>query len=435
MTHLSQPRKRMLVASAIGLAAALGLGLTLTGTAHAAPNDTSGHDASSGADFVYDSANPDAGATITALSKDGSGNLMFPSTVHTGGPNGLLSVTGIGTTAAQFSEVYGQVTVPDSVTNISLGAFRTAQIGELQLGSGMTVIERETFQQSGISAVKFPPNLIEIGDQAFEENSISVVGLPDSLILIGDSAFEKNNLTEVTVPDRVTGLGSFSFADNPLAKITIGKSVRAVSYGVVFRNDGPVRAIFKGPVPAEFTHFRDKGSSLGYDEDTILLYPPEFGAAAIPDGFTSPVWMGYRAFPSSISVNFVSNGGSTIASKTVNFDDLLNLPTAPTKIGNLFTGWYLDQDLTTAFDVSTMQRSADLTLYAAWKTDDTVTPDPGGPKPDTGGNNHTKPGKTDTLAATGGSNAELMAAAAAAALLLAAGATVLARRKLVATKK
>lgn len=418
-------KKRALSAAVIGLAAALGLGFSLTATAHAAPGGAAGHDATSGADFVYDPADTDAGATITKLPADSSGNLVFPSTVDTGGPNGLLTVAGIGNSYAQFKESYGKVVIPDSVTAISAATFRSAQIGVLQLGSGITVIGQDTFEGSGISAVEFSPGLIEIGTWGFHSNNLSSIELPESLTSIGYAAFVGNKLTEVTVPDQVTEVSGFSFADNQISRVTFGKSVQVLGYGVLDENAGPIRAIFNGPAPAEIAGNDEKGASLGYDENTLVLYQPEHGNTS--GGFTSPRWKGYRSFPSYVNVTFDSHGGSPVASAVVPFDDELALPQAPTKAGSVFTGWFLDQGLQAPFDASNMQRSADFTLFAGWKADGTVKPDPEG-------NGGTKPPKTGTLPNTGGSPAQFTAIPAAAALLIAAGTVVLIRRKLIGAK-
>lgn len=337
-------------------------------------------------------------------------------------------MTKIGDTPRQFTESYGQVVIPDSVTAITPKTFQSAQIEELQLGSGITVIEGETFQESGISAVKFSPNLTEIFGWAFSGNNISSIDLPESLTFIDMYAFEKNKLTEVTLPDSVVTVDRFAFDKNMVTKTTFGKSVQSVGDSVLGPVYDPVRAVFNGPVPRDFMEIAAKGASLGFDRNTVILFQPEFGDASTPYGFTSPEWMGYKSFPSYVNVNFVSNGGSSVASLKVPFDSALTLPNAPTKAGNIFTGWHFDQDLKVPFDISSMQRSTDFTLYAAWKADDTVTPDPGGPGTGGNGDGGTKPVKTGTLPNTGGSSAELMATAATAILLLAAGTVLLVRR-------
>ena len=66
------------------------------------------------------------------------------------------------------------------------------------------------------------------------------------------------------------------------------------------------------------------------------------------------------------TVSFSSNGGSAVASQSVPYNTTATAPSAPTKAGNSFVGWYSDAGLTTAF-VFTTPITADITLYVKWK--------------------------------------------------------------------
>ena len=67
---------------------------------------------------------------------------------------------------------------------------------------------------------------------------------------------------------------------------------------------------------------------------------------------------------SSYTVTFKSNGGSTVEAQTVDKDSTLESPYT-SKAGNLFSGWYTDEALTTKYDFSS-KVTGDLTLYAGW---------------------------------------------------------------------
>ncbi|MBK7455202.1 MAG: InlB B-repeat-containing protein [Anaerolineales bacterium] len=69
----------------------------------------------------------------------------------------------------------------------------------------------------------------------------------------------------------------------------------------------------------------------------------------------------------SYTITFNSNGGSAVAAITQPFGSVVSAPTAPTKAGNTFAGWYSDAGLTTAYTFTTMP-AADITLYAKWTT-------------------------------------------------------------------
>ena len=72
-------------------------------------------------------------------------------------------------------------------------------------------------------------------------------------------------------------------------------------------------------------------------------------------------------FPLSFTISFESNGGSYISPLTLNTDQNISFPSNPTKPGNSFGGWYIDNQFTTKFTSERMP-PYNLTLYARWLT-------------------------------------------------------------------
>ena len=70
-------------------------------------------------------------------------------------------------------------------------------------------------------------------------------------------------------------------------------------------------------------------------------------------------------FPQSVTVSFESNGGTPIASQTLEGETKVDYPSVPTQNGYAFTGWYEDPSLTTLYDF-TKDVGQDITLYAGW---------------------------------------------------------------------
>ena len=66
------------------------------------------------------------------------------------------------------------------------------------------------------------------------------------------------------------------------------------------------------------------------------------------------------------TVTFDSNGGTNVEQQTLTSGGLVTEPTAPTKDGFTFAGWYSDIELTTAWNFETDTVTADITLYAKW---------------------------------------------------------------------
>ena len=67
------------------------------------------------------------------------------------------------------------------------------------------------------------------------------------------------------------------------------------------------------------------------------------------------------------TVTFSVDGGSAVSSQTVVSGAKATLPTAPTKAGFTFVGWYKEAALTTAWVFATDTVSANTTLYAKWE--------------------------------------------------------------------
>jgi len=69
-----------------------------------------------------------------------------------------------------------------------------------------------------------------------------------------------------------------------------------------------------------------------------------------------------------VLVTFDSQGGSAVDAQTVDHGELVIEPTAPTKTGSTFAGWYKESNCTNLWDFDTDTVTADITLYAKWTT-------------------------------------------------------------------
>lgn len=89
----------------------------------------------------------------------------------------------------------------------------------------------------------------------------------------------------------------------------------------------------------------------------------DFGSPVEADITLKAKWTEKK--PDTFTVSFETNGGSAVEKQTVEKGKTAANPTAPTKKGYSFSGWYSDKDLKTAYDF-TSAVTADLTLYAKW---------------------------------------------------------------------
>ena len=71
-------------------------------------------------------------------------------------------------------------------------------------------------------------------------------------------------------------------------------------------------------------------------------------------------------------MTFDSNGGSAVTTQTVKESEQATKPTAPTKTGYTFKGWYTDAELTTVYDFNTPV-TKDITLYAKWEKNNSAS--------------------------------------------------------------
>ena len=69
--------------------------------------------------------------------------------------------------------------------------------------------------------------------------------------------------------------------------------------------------------------------------------------------------------PNPFSVTFDANGGTAVVQQLVTKGEKASEPTAPTREGYTFAGWYSDSDLTSEFSFDTAI-TASITLYAKW---------------------------------------------------------------------
>ena len=70
--------------------------------------------------------------------------------------------------------------------------------------------------------------------------------------------------------------------------------------------------------------------------------------------------------PTNYTVTFDTNGGSEIASQTVESGKMATMPEDPTRNGYTFLGWFMDRDFNEVYRFSTPV-TENITIYAKWK--------------------------------------------------------------------
>lgn len=133
---------------------------------------------------------------------------------------------------------------------------------------------------------------------------------------------------------------------------------------VTFKNgtevveEQPVQAGFNAKVPTAPTSGDLEFN--GWYADEAKTTPFDFGSVINEDTTVYANWV------NKYTVTFNSNGGTTVAAKTVREGGNVAVPTAPTKAGRVFNGWYANEALTTPFNFGSIITS-NTTIYAKWE--------------------------------------------------------------------
>ena len=181
-----------------------------------------------------------------------SGALVLPAEIN-GYP-----VTIIGEGGAQgLSPNLTSVIIPDTVTNISNGAFGAC----------------------GLTNVTIPGSVINMGGFGNCMYLTNVV-IEDGVISIAESTFMNcSGLSSISIPNSVTTIGSFAFQGCPLSSITIPGSVTTIGEGAFLECGYLTTAYFEGNAPS------DDGTAFSGDPATVYYLPgttgwgPTFGSA------------------------------------------------------------------------------------------------------------------------------------------------------------
>ena len=319
--------------------------------------------------------------------------------------------------------------LPDSLRTIGKAAFRRNQLTSLNLPDSLTTIGSYAFQVNPLTSLDFPESVTTIGDYAFGNNQLTSLNFPESLRTIGGSAFFTNQLTSLTIPSGVTKIDYSAFSNNPLTNVIILGTGLSLG-DKVFDNSGGSAATITALAPssakdyatksgnpfinllAAGVHFAPNGASAGEGVDTTvtvgdpipadLLTTLDYKWSTSADqpsegsnwtAFTSGDLLGVpnstntwylhirvakdgydsgfaRSEPfraKTYTVTFDSQGGSAVASATdVSAGAKISEPTAPTREGYTFAGWYKEASGMTPWNFGTDTVSANVTLYAKW---------------------------------------------------------------------
>lgn len=171
--------------------------------------------------------------------------------------------------------------------------------------------------------------------------------LEDTKLTFDTKTFDKSETFKVTA--KFEGVNYFYFMNSTEDDAIVSATK------VLHKDDAAITSLADVAIPLDSTHgvagwytdkeLKNKVASLSYDETAgcVFLYPD------IQDGF----WITYE-----------SNGGSYLAPQFFTAKGA-TAPTAPTRSGYTFTGWFTDSELNQRADFSAI--AGPTTVYAGWE--------------------------------------------------------------------
>ena len=231
--------------------------------------------------------------------------------------------------------------------------------------------------------------------------------LPDGVTCISGD-FEGNwNLTGATGEPGEGGVTTYTYTYTKTYTVKIDPTaVDAEQYDGYYPLNGPTTLTVKGsndedvtidfPIPAGKVTLQKYDLTINYKyADGSEAKPTHTESLTYGSSYSvaSPLITGYTADKLTVSgsmpdsdvtvdvtftakdytVTYESNGGSTVPSQTVKYNETANKPADPTKSGYTFAGWYTEEKLTNKYDFATPV-TGNITLYAKWTRNCTPRP-------------------------------------------------------------
>ena len=271
----------------------------------------------------------------------------FP--VCTGLENVVLNegLVEIGGSAFNNCTSLGSIHIPSTVTAIGGWCFESCtSLSEVTFAadSQLTTIAVATFANCSnlnLETITIPKKVKAIQKDAFNgcRGLKSVTFEPGSeLETIGNGAFEETAISEISIPASVKTIGSYVFRcvlnDSKLTK-------------VIFESPSKLNTVNENA-------FRGCSATIYGDDNVMNKLNGIVGADKIK--------------PANLTVTFDSNNGNAASIQTVANGGTVTEPTAPTRKGYKFMGWYekFGENEYKPFDFSTAITD-NVTLYAQWE--------------------------------------------------------------------
>ena len=311
-----------------------------------------------------------AGATATNVANSGVVTAVFPETAPA--VISIAAITGVTVPATGATPTATIADTTEYTATISWSPSDATFKGETVYTATITITPKAGYTLTGV-----PENFFTLaGATATNAAGSGVVTavFPETAPAVISIAA----ITGVTVP--ATGAApTATIADTTEYTATISWS--------------PSDATFKGETvyTATITITPRTGYTLTGVPENFFTVAGATATNAADSGIVTAVFP--ETVPTTYTVKFNVNDGSTVATiSNVASGSAITAPTAPTKTGYTFAGWYKEPTCTNGWDFALDVVTADITLYAKWiaETGSGITA-PDTPTSSSGGNNPPAP--------------------------------------------
>ncbi len=251
------------------------------------------------------------------------------------------------------------------------------------LPSTLTVIDDYAFTNCGrLTSVPLPTGVNEYGFSAFAGcSALKSIALPTGAKTLPYGLFEGcTALERIVLPSGVTAIRDSAFSNcERLTSISIPGTVSSIEYGA-FLGCKSLKSVvvpaglkelgecaFKGCTGLSAAYFYG-GVPLCYEDPTDWFDDTK-------DDFriyyhVSKSWSSYDEYPTSpfCDVTIDTRDGASVSKihATITSGHIKS-PTAPTRAGYAFTGWYKESSCETKWDFATAKITGNIKVYAGWK--------------------------------------------------------------------
>ncbi len=191
-------------------------------------------------DFTYELSQDKSYYTLVKYNAEQE-NAVIPATHKD------LPVKVIGPSAFSSKKITS-VSIPDSITKISMNAFMfcnkltSVHITDLAAWCAIDFVQPESnplyyghnlyLDEQLITTLTIPDGVSEIKSIAFYFcTSFTSVVLPETLVSIGSSAFSRCAMTEISIPDSLTTIDGYAFQGSDLKSISFGENSKLTTIG------------------------------------------------------------------------------------------------------------------------------------------------------------------------------------------------------------